>query len=264
MPVKLAINGACGRMGRRLLALACKDPDIDLVQAIEYPEHPSMGKLVREVEPEADSDVPVTNQLMPGADVVIDFSSPAGTETNAKRAEELKIALVIGTTAKDFEWRERVKASSGQVPMIHAQNFSLGVNLMFKFSAMMAKALGEDFDIEIVESHHHHKVDAPSGTGMGIAGAICSAIDRDVKKDLVYGREGQVGKRTQREIGVHALRMGSEIGLHTVYYQSEFEHLELTHRAQSRDVFAAGAIRASKWIAGKPAGYYEMSDVLGI
>ena len=165
-------------------------------------------------------------------DVVIDFSSPAGTETNAKRAEELKIALVIGTTAKDFEWRERVKASSGQVPMIHAQNFSLGVNLMFKFSAMMAKALGEDFDIEIVESHHHHKVDAPSGTGMGIAGAICSAIDRDVKKDLVYGREGQVGKRTQREIGVHALRMGSEIGLHTVYYQSEFEHLELTHRAQ--------------------------------
>ena len=140
--------------GRRLLALAHKDPDVELVQAIEYAESPLQGKSVREVEPEAESDVKITNQLMPGADVVIDFSSQAGTTVCAKRAEELGIALVIGTTAKDFEWRAAVKESSKKVPMIHAQNFSLGVNLMFKFSAMMAKALGDDFDIEIVEGHH--------------------------------------------------------------------------------------------------------------
>eukprot|EP00287_Rhodomonas_sp_CCMP768_P013383 CAMPEP_0196717720 /NCGR_PEP_ID=MMETSP1091-20130531/1089_1 /TAXON_ID=302021 /ORGANISM="Rhodomonas sp., Strain CCMP768" /LENGTH=264 /DNA_ID=CAMNT_0042058187 /DNA_START=21 /DNA_END=815 /DNA_ORIENTATION=- len=264
MPVKVAINGAGGRMGRRLLSIACADPNIELVQAIEYAASPLQGKKVREVEPEADSDIVITSELAAGADAVIDFSSPQGTSALAKQAEGLGIALVIGTTAKDFEWRQAVKKSSAKVPMIHAQNFSLGVNLMFKVAAQMAKALGEDFDIEIVEGHHHHKVDAPSGTGMGIAGAICDSIGRDVEKDLVYGREGQVGKRTKTEIGVHALRMGSEIGLHTAYYASEFERLELTHRASSRDVFAAGAMRAAKWIAGKPAGYYEMSDVLGL
>lgn len=264
MPTKLAINGAGGRMGRRLLALAHKDPEVELVQAIEYPESPLQGKAVKDVEPECESDIKIAPQLMPGADVVIDFSLPAGTQICAKRAEELGIALVIGTTNKDWEWRAQVKKSSEKVPMIHAQNFSLGVNLMFKFSAMMAKALGDDFDIEIVEGHHHHKIDAPSGTAMGIADAICTGIGRDREKDLVHGREGQPGKRTQKEIGMHALRMGSEIGLHTVYYASEFERLEFTHRASSRDVFAAGAIRAAKWINGKPAGYYEMSDVLGI
>ncbi|EKX37565.1 hypothetical protein GUITHDRAFT_165430 [Guillardia theta CCMP2712] len=264
MPVKVAINGAGGRMGRRLLVLSARDPDVDLVQAIEYSAHPMQGKKIRDFEPDVESDLSLTPELMPGADVVIDFSSPDGTKTLAKRAEELGIALVIGTTAKDFEWRAAVKESSKKVPMIHAQNFSLGVNLVFKVAAQIAKSLGEEFDIEIVEGHHHHKVDAPSGTAMGIADSICTEIGRDVKNDLVYGREGQVGKRKSNEIGVHALRMGSEIGLHTVYYASEHERIELTHRASTRDVFAAGAIRAAKWIKGKSAGYYEMTDVLGL
>uniref|UniRef100_A0A7S0W3M5 4-hydroxy-tetrahydrodipicolinate reductase n=1 Tax=Hemiselmis tepida TaxID=464990 RepID=A0A7S0W3M5_9CRYP len=261
---KLAINGAGGRMGRRLLALACADEDIELVQAIEYAASPLQGKMVKDVEPEAQSEVKVAPQLEKGADVVIDFSSPDGTRVIAKRAEELGIALVIGTTAKDFEWRADIKKSSAKVPMIHAQNFSLGVNLMFKVAGQIAKALGDDFDIEIVEGHHNQKVDAPSGTAMGIAGGICDAVGKDIEKDLIYGREGQVGKRKRGEVGVHALRMGSEIGLHTAYYASNFERLEFTHRASSRDVFAAGAIKASKWINGKAAGYYEMTDVLGL
>ncbi|MCX7935619.1 MAG: 4-hydroxy-tetrahydrodipicolinate reductase [Planctomycetota bacterium] len=262
MAYKIAINGAAGKMGRRLLALASADQDLEVVQALERPGHPWLGRGVSEFEPECKSAAKLTDRLLAGAEVLIDFSSPEGTIVRLHEAVALRTPLVIGTTGLSEEQTAEVKRAAQQVPVIHAPNFSLGVNLMFRLAAEMAKALGSAFDIEIVEAHHNKKADAPSGTALGIARAVCEALGRDPKRCLIHGRHGKPGARTREEIGMHALRLGSVVGDHTICFASEFERLELTHRAQTRDVFAAGALCAAKWLAGKKAGLYSMSDVL--
>ncbi len=155
-------------------------------------------------------------------------------------------------------FREAAKS----IPVIHAPNYSLGVNLLFKLAAEAARVLGDEYNIEIVEAHHNQKADAPSGTALGIARAVAEPLGRDVKKDLVYGRSGRPGKRAQREIGVHALRMGAVAGDHTVYFCNDHECVSITHHAESRDVFVSGALRAAKWLVRQKPGYYTMQDIL--
>ncbi len=262
MTIDIAINGAAGRMGRRLLALAAADEGLQVVQALECEGHELLGEAVRDFVPESSDNVSLASGLTGGAQVLVDFSTPESTAARAGEAAQAGTALVIGTTGLGDAEAEAVAAAAGQVPVLHAPNFSLGVNLVFRLAGQIAEALGADYDIEVVEAHHNQKADAPSGTAKRIAERICEATGRDAAHDVVHGREGRTGPRTRQEVGMHALRMGSVVGDHTVHYGSPYERIELTHRAQTRDVFAAGALHAAKWLAGKPAGTYSMEDVL--
>jgi 4-hydroxy-tetrahydrodipicolinate reductase len=194
--------------------------------------------------------------------VLIDFSTAESTARHAAAAAELGVALVIGTTGLAPAQQAAVDAAAKRVAVLQAPNFSLGVNLLFRIAREVARALGEDFDVGIVEAHHNQKADAPSGTALGLARAVAEGLGRDADEAMVHGRQGRPGPRARKEIGMHALRMGSVVGEHTAHFASPYERLELTHRAESRVVFAAGALRAAKWIAGKPAGRYTMDDVL--
>ena len=262
--IKLAISGAGGRMGQRLLDLSDQDGGFELVQAIEWSGFPLMGKSVNAGGTLAShaGGVMWSEALAAGADVLVDFSAPENAIRNAQLAAEFKTALIIGTTGLDGEQVGFLAEAAKRIPVMHAPNFSLGVNLMFKLAAEAARVLGDDYNIEIVETHHNQKVDAPSGTALGIAKAVAEPLGRDLSKDLVYGRSGKPGKRGKTEIGMHALRMGAVPGDHTVYFCSNHECLSITHHAESRDVFAAGALRAAKWIKGRPAGFHTMQDML--
>ena len=261
--IKLAIAGAGGRMGQRLLALSDKDPEFVLTQAVEWDGFPLLGKKLNAgmpLAPRAD-DVIWSSDLAEGADVLIDFSAPESTALHARLAAQMKTALVVGTTGLDEAQENELREAAKLIPVMHAPNYSLGVNLMFKLAAEAARILGDDYNIEIVEAHHNQKVDAPSGTALGIARAVAEPLGRDLNTDLVHGRSGKPGKRTTREIGMHALRMGAVAGDHTVYFCNDHECLSISHRAESRDVFASGALRAVKWVHTQPAGYYTMKDM---
>ncbi len=262
--IRLAIAGAGGRMGRRLLALSDADPAFTLTQAIEWPEFPLLGRPLNAEAPLAPraEGIKWTDAFTAEADVLVDFSSPASTVANAKAAAWFGVPLVAGATGLTEEEEEEVRAVSKTIPVMHAPNYSLGVNLMFKLAAEAARVLGEDYDIEIVESHHNRKVDAPSGTALGIAKAVAEPLGRDLKKDVVHGRSGAPGKRPKGEIGIHAIRMGAVGGDHTVYFCNDYECFSLTHHIESRDVLASGALRAAKWIVGREPGYYTMADML--
>ena len=262
--VGIAVSGASGRIGKLLLSLAAEDEELIITQALVSESSAAAGKPVTDLVSISMDEAPVVSceALAEGSDVMIDFSTPEATMVRAEQAADHGTAIVIGTTGLTEEQLARLKELSERVPVLVAHNFSLGVNLLCRIAADVARALGEDFDIEVVESHHNRKVDAPSGTALGIAGAIASALDRDVAKDLRCGREGRSARRTKREIGMHSLRMGNVVGEHTAHFASDYERVELTHKAQSRDVFAAGALRAAKWISGMEAGWYTMDDVL--
>lgn len=259
--IKLIINGAAGRMGRRLLALATQNSAVELVGALDTIT--LQGRPISELDHEIKSSLILATDFSMAADVMIDFSTPIVTVQRVNEAVKNQCALVIGTTGLNAEQEKIVHAASKKIPLIHAANYSLGVNLLIKVAGEMAQRLGTDFNIEITEAHHNKKVDAPSGTALAIAKNICAATKRDYPADLIYSRNGKVGARPKKEIGMHALRMGSVIGDHTIFFGSDFERLEFTHRAQSRDVFAYGALQAALWLAKKPAGFYTMNDVLG-
>ncbi len=262
--IKLAISGAGGRMGQRLLALSDKDCEFELVQAIEWSGFPLIGKRVNSGAPLASraENVVWSAELAAGADILIDFSAPENAVKNARLAKGFGTALIVGTTGLDEKQTKAVMEAAEAVPVMHAPNFSLGVNLMFRLAAEAARILGDDYNIEIVETHHNQKVDAPSGTAIGLAKAVAEPLERDLAADLVHGRVGKPGKRTTREIGMHALRLGAIPGDHTIYFANDYECLSITHRAESRDVFASGALRAAKWLCGRKPGYYGMKDML--
>lgn len=262
MTVKIGIHGAGGRMGRRLMCLAAKDPELAVTEAVDWEKHPAMGSLVRSFEPDAPGGVYLKTAFSGASDLIIDFSMPDGTAKIVAYALEKKVPVVIGTTGIGDEQAATIRNAAKSIPVVWASNYSLGVNLLLRVASDVAKALGPEFNVEIVEAHHNKKADAPSGTALSLAKSVCAALGRDIKKDLVHGRSGAPGPRTVGEIGMHALRMGSIVGDHTVHFGSEFERIELTHRAQTRDVFAAGALRAAKWVAGRAPGLYDMQDVL--
>jgi 4-hydroxy-tetrahydrodipicolinate reductase len=259
----LAITGAAGRMGQRLIALAHADEDLAVASAIERAGHPSSGRDAGEIAGVGKIDVAIVETVSETVDVLIDFTAPSATREFLNQCRTKGIAMVIGTTGLRDEDHRAIDEAARDIAVLQAPNMSLGVNLLFKIAGDVAKRLGDDYDIEIVEGHHRFKKDAPSGTAMGIAEAILNATGKS-KDALIHDRHGDDVARKPGEIGMHALRIGDEVGRHTAYFAALGERLELTHVATSRDTFARGALRAAKWLAGKAPGRYRMSDVLGI
>ena len=262
--IRVAINGVAGRMGLRLAALGSAEEDMTIVAGLESAGHPALGRDVGELAGIGPLGLAVTTAWEGEADVLVDFSTPAGTMARLPEVVTKGTAAVIGTTGLTDEQKAAVARAAEKVPVLLAPNMSVGVNLLFKLAGDVARALGDGYDIEIVEAHHRFKKDAPSGTALRLAERIAEATGREVATDLVHGREGAVGERTGREIGMHAVRAGDIVGDHTVLYSTLGERIELTHRAHTRDTFVRGALRAARFVAGKPAGLYGMQDVLGL
>ncbi len=261
--IKLAITGAAGRMGQRLVALAKADPEIELVGAVERPDHPQLDLDAGELAGIGSIHLPVTFDLRPTPDVLIDFTSPPSTRHWLKTCRDRGIAMVVGTTGLHGVDHAAIDVASEMIPILQAPNMSLGVNVLFKIAAEVAKRLGDDYDIEIIEGHHRFKKDAPSGTAKGIAEAILKATGKGPEA-LVFDRHGDDVPRKRGEIGMHALRIGDEVGRHTAYFAAMGERLELTHVATNRDTFVHGALHAAKWLSTQKPGRYGMADVLGI
>ncbi len=261
--IKIAINGAAGRMGRRLVALAGLDAELQLVAALDHAGCGLLGQDAGRVAGEAEAGVAISSSLEAQADVMIDFSVQPAVRPAVRLCRDRGVALVIGTTGLAAEDEQAIDDAAGSIPVLTAPNMSLGVNLLFTLVGQVAKQLGDEYDIEVVETHHRFKQDAPSGTAMGLVKSICDATGKDIVHDVKHGRSG-MDPRNPGEIGVHALRLGDEVGRHTVSFATLGEEIQLTHKANTRDTFAAGALRAAKWLAGKPAGRYTMRDVLGL
>ena len=242
--MKVAILGAAGRMGRMLMKLAEADANLEVVAKVDVVDG-------------YDTTWPA------GTEAVVDFSFHAAVAPNVEKAAAEGVAYVIGTTGLTAEEQARVDACIGKIPLVQAANYSLGVNLLLALVRQAAAVLGPQYDIEVVEMHHKHKKDAPSGTALMLANA--AAEGRAVKLDDVarYGRQGVVGERPEGEIALHALRGGSVVGDHTVMFAGDLERVEITHKAQSREAFAAGALRAALWAVGRKPGKYDMRNVLG-
>jgi 4-hydroxy-tetrahydrodipicolinate reductase len=260
--MRIAISGAAGRMGRAVLGVA-RAEGIDVVGAIEGPGAPSIGRDVGEVAGLGPVGVAVSDDVaagLLGADVVIDFSRPAALEHLSVAAAKAGVAIVSGTTGLDEAARRSLERAAARVAVLWAPNTSVGVFVLAELAAAATRLLGPGFDVEIVETHHRAKVDAPSGTAVRIADAVAAAREGSRR---VTGREGQVGARTDEEIGVLAVRGGDVVGDHSVHFLGQGERLELVHRATSRDLFARGAIRAARAIVGRPAKLYTMADVVG-
>jgi 4-hydroxy-tetrahydrodipicolinate reductase len=262
--ISIAINGAAGRMGRRLIALAHEDPQFRIADAADRADCPALGQDAGALAGIGPIGVAVQAGLSRPAQVAIDFSVPEVARQVLAYCTPKKMALVLGTTGLSAADHMAIDDAAQSIAILQAPNMSLGINLLLALAAQTAKRLGDAYDIEIAEAHHHFKKDAPSGTALALAQAICQATGKDPNKDVVHGRHGPDVPRRPGQIGVHALRMGDVVGEHTVYFAAAGERLELTHIATNRDVFVRGALRAAAWIAGKPAGRYAMADVLGI
>ncbi|WP_096086110.1 4-hydroxy-tetrahydrodipicolinate reductase [Agaribacterium haliotis] len=265
MSTKIAIAGAAGRMGRILIEAVQNNDDAVLAAAIDRPDSSLIGADAGEVVGLGKLGVAISGDLaavLDDFDVLIDFTAPVATVANAALCAEHGKAMVVGTTGFSDDEKTEFNASLAKIPAIVASNYSTGVNLCFKLLDIAARVLGEDSDIEIYEAHHRHKVDAPSGTALSMGEVIADALDRDLKKVAVYGREGQTGARERDTIGFATVRGGDVVGDHTVSFLADGERVEITHKASSRMSFARGAVRAACWLAGKEPALYDMQDVL--
>ncbi len=265
--MKIAILGAAGRMGQNLLRCADKFDRCVIVAATECLGHPAIGARVKEVSGLRVEALPdtlcYTEDWPEEADTVIDFTFHTAVATNLENAVANGQAYVLGTTGQTDTEKKFIQAAARKIPIVWAPNMSLGVNLMLELVRRSAAILGPEYDAEIVEMHHRHKKDAPSGTALGLAEALAEGRDVKLKEVACYGRNGMPGERPSGEIGIHALRGGSVVGDHTVIFAADEERIELTHRASSRDAFATGALRAALWLENRKPGLYNMRHVLG-
>lgn len=263
--IKIAIFGAGGRMGQALIRCARRLNGLQVVAAIESNKCPLLGKDAGIIAGTMDIGVLISDDACKGADkadVLIDFSFPSSSAKHALLAAEIKRPIVIGTTGLNKEENECLKKASVRTAVLWSPNMSIGVNILNAVIGQIAGKLA-NYDVEIIETHHAHKTDAPSGTALRLAETAASARGLSLDNVAVYGRKGNIGERMPGQIGVHAVRAGDVVGDHTVIFATEGERLELTHRASSRDCLALGALRAAQWIAKRPPGFYDMRDVLG-
>jgi len=259
---RLAIHGAAGRMGRRLVTLAAADEELALAAALEVDDHPRLGEDAGLVAGAGPLGVPLGASLDVPVDVAVDFSLPAGAEAFLQTCLDKKIPLVMATTGLDERQTAKVRAAAQEIPLLWAPNMSLAVNLGMKLAETAAGALKDaDADVEILERHHRFKEDAPSGTALKFGQIIAAAMGQTEHR---HGREGRTGRRPHHEIGYHAIRAGDDPGQHTIVFAMLGETLEVTVRASNRDAYALGALAAAKFLAGKPPGMYAMGDVLGL
>jgi 4-hydroxy-tetrahydrodipicolinate reductase len=263
----VVVAGAAGRMGSRIVALLADAPGLRLVGALEAAGHPALGRDAGEAAGIGTTGVAIESdpaRAITAGRVLIEFSMPEPTLDHLRLVAERGARAVIGTTGLNPAQRDEVATLAKRAAIMMAPNMSVGVTVALKILATMAKALGDDYDVEITEIHHRFKKDAPSGTALAMGEAVAGALGRDLGEVGVYGREGLPGERTRKEIGMFSLRSGDVVGEHTVSFGALGERLELTHRAHTRDTFGRGALRAASFIATKPPGLYSMQDVLGI
>lgn len=261
--IKLAIAGAAGRMGRRIAALAIESGRFDVVGALEQAGHDAVGSDVGELAGVGAFGVKIGSKLIESPDVLVDFSLPAGTLQWLDVCRADGLAMVSGTTGLTASQQAEIADAAGHIPIVRSVNMSVGINVLLKIVAQVAKALGEDYDVEIAETHHRFKADAPSGTAIALAKAICAATGRDYGEAAVLGRSGQCPRKAG-EIGISAARIGDTVGEHAVAFGNLGETITLSHTAHTRDTFARGALRAAQWLVNKPAGLYSMQSVLGL
>jgi 4-hydroxy-tetrahydrodipicolinate reductase len=265
--VRIAISGAAGRMGRSLIEACHNASGLNLTAAVERPGSPFLGKDAGELAGIGANQVLVGSDLAAQAerfDVLIDFTRPEVTLHNLAICLKAGKRMVIGTTGFSTEQREILAKTGKEIGLVVAPNMSVGVNLCFKLLETAAKVLGDEVDIEIVEAHHRHKIDAPSGTALRMGEVVAKALGRDLKDCAVYGREGNTGERDRKTIGFSTVRAGDIVGDHTVMFAGIGERVEITHKASSRMTFANGAMRAAAWLMGRDKGLYDMQDVLGL
>jgi 4-hydroxy-tetrahydrodipicolinate reductase len=265
--VKIAVVGAAGKMGRRIVSLITEDVRAEISGALEHSSSPFIGHDAGEVAGCGRLGVSITDDIekaFAGCDVFIDFTGAEATMSNLGRYKKMLTPAVIGSTGITAEQTSKLKELASEIPMVFSPNMSVGVNLTFKVLEMVAEVIGETWDIEIIEAHHRLKKDAPSGTAMKMGEVIANVLGRDIEKDGAYSRHGIIGERTDREIGMQTLRAGDIVGEHTVMFCTNGERIEITHRAHTRDMFAKGAIRAAIWLKGREKGFYSMFDVLGL
>jgi 4-hydroxy-tetrahydrodipicolinate reductase len=265
--VSVVAAGAAGRMGSRIVACVHDAPDLRLVAALEAPGHPAAGRDAGEVAGAGAIGVVIGTDVTAAIArdrVLIEFSAPEPTLDHLRRAAEVGARAVIGTTGFTPAQRAEIGELGRRTAIMLSPNMSIGVTLVLQVLATMARALGDDYDVEVTEIHHRFKKDAPSGTALRMAEVVAEALGRDLGSVAVYGRQGVPGERSQKEIAVMSLRSGDVVGEHTVSFGTLGERLELTHRAHNRDTFARGALRAARWIAGRAPGLYSMQDVLAL
>jgi 4-hydroxy-tetrahydrodipicolinate reductase len=263
---KVAIAGAGGRMGRTLVELINEHPEITLCDGFDHPDSPIVGSDLGLAAGLVKSNIPIKatiDALSDDFEVLIDFTLPESTLANVEWCRRAGKRMVIGTTGIG-DARAVIDTAGNDVAIVFAPNMSVGVNLCFKLAELAAVALGDDFDIEIIEAHHRNKVDAPSGTAVRLGEIIADALGRDIEQCAVYGREGHTGVRDRQTIGFGTIRGGDIVGDHTVLFAGAGERVEITHKASSRMTFASGALRAASWVAQRPSGVYDMQDVLNL
>jgi len=265
--VRIIVTGATGRMGSRIATLSKDYQGVELAGALERKGHDGIGKDIGQLIGLGETKVVLTDSLesITGAgDVIIEFTSASATLEHLKVAAAAGKAMVIGTTGLSNDDIGKVKDAAKNIPVVLAPNMSVGVNLLLKVLQDVARVLGDDFDIEIIEAHHRLKKDAPSGTALKMAQVIAEAVNRNLDEVAVYARKGITGERTRKEIGIQTVRAGDIVGEHTVLFGGIGERIEITHKASSRDTFAMGALKAALWVAGRAPGFYDMQDVLGL
>ena len=265
--IRIAVTGAAGRMGGRIIAAIKEADGMELAGACEQPGHAMIGQDAGLIAGCGESGVLIRARLeeaLTNADVLIDFTFPEVTLANMAVCAKLGKMIVIGSTGFTPEQRRQAETFAAQIPVVLAPNMSVGVNACFKLLKEAARILGDGFDVEIVELHHNKKKDSPSGTAVRMGEVVAEALGRDYNKVANYHREGMCGERTKEEIGMQTVRGGDIVGEHTVYFIGMGERIEISHRAMSRDMFARGAVRAAGWLAGKKPGMYDMQDVLGL
>jgi len=265
--MRVAVVGAAGRMGKNLIEAVGMTKGLELTAATEHPDSSLIGADAGEVAGVGKLGVTIAADLaavVNDFDVVIDFTGLAPTLNHLSICREHGKKIVIGTTGFDDAQKAQIADASKDIGVVFAPNMSVGVNLCFKLLDMAARVMGDDCDIEIIEAHHRHKLDAPSGTAVRMGEVVADALGRDLAKVAVYGREGQTGERERETIGFETIRAGDVVGEHAVWFATEGERVEITHKASSRMTFAKGAARAAAWLESKDAGLFDMQDVLGL
>ncbi len=265
MPMKIAIAGASGRMGQMLIETTLGQPDLALAAALDRTDSPALGRDCGEAMGKT-TGVRVSSELaaLAGADVLIDFTRPEATLRHLDACAARGVKMVIGTTGFDAAGKRAIEAASKRIAIVFAPNMSVGVNATFKLIELAARMLGDSYDIEIIEAHHRHKVDAPSGTALKMGEVVAAALGRPLSELAVYSREGHTGERRPSSIGFATIRGGDIVGDHTVMFAGAGERVEITHRSGSRQPYATGSLRAARFLGDKAAGLYDMFDVLGL
>ncbi len=265
--MRVAIVGASGRMGKSLIQAVCQAESLTFNAATERADSSLIGADAGEVAGVGKQAVVITDDLVKVIDqfdLVIDFTGPTATMQHLAICRSHSKKMVIGTTGLNEAQKSAIDAAAQDIAIVFAPNMSVGVNLCLKLLAIAARVMGDDCDIEIIEAHHRHKMDAPSGTALRMGEVVADALGRDLQQVAVYGREGQTGARERQTIGFETIRAGDVVGEHSVWFASEGERIEIAHKASSRMTFASGAARAAVWLAGQDKGLFDMQDVLGL